>query len=88
MGQKLKPIDTISLAISLVDFFKSAAIVLGMTIIEWARAKQAHAEDRQAVAESDLKIEKAKNEIDKTNSSLSPGSIIRKFLDKRKGPGA
>jgi len=86
LDQKPKPLDTVSLVLSLVEFFKGAAIVMGMTIIEWARAKQAHAEDKQAVAESELNSVKAQNEIEKEHRNVQPSRIIRNFIDKRKKP--
>jgi hypothetical protein len=88
MAENPKPIDTVSLVMGLMDFFKGAAIVMGMTIIEWARAKQAHAEDKQAVAESELKSLEAKNEIDQEHRNIQPSRIIRNFIDKRKKPGS
>ena len=77
-----KPVDTIKLAMSLIDFFKSAAIVLGMTVIEWAKAKQAHAEDQQAVAESELKTVKEQHAIEKAYINHKPHDIVREYLDK------
>ena len=89
MSQKPKPVDSVQLIIELMGFFKSAAIVVGMTIIEWAKAKQAHAEDKQAVAESELNSVKVQNEIEKEHHGIPPSRIIRQFIDKRrKGPGA
>jgi len=70
---------------SLIDFMKSAAIVAAMTIIEWARAKQAHAEDKQAVAESDLAAEKAKSAIAKEYVNRSAHDVVREFLNRSKG---
>lgn len=81
MAENPKPIDSISLVMSLMDFFKGAAIVLGITIIEWAKAKQAHAEDVAETAKSDLATLKAQNEVDKANENKSPDTIIRDFLD-------
>lgn len=83
MSQKPKPTDSIQLIIELVGFFKSAAIVLGMTIIEWARAKQAHAEDKQAVAESELAAEKAKHAIENHHKDHSSADVVRDYLDSK-----
>lgn len=87
MEKKPKPIDSVQLIVEMVGFFKSAAIVLSVMLIEWARAKQAHAEDKQAVAESDLAMEKAKNEIKDSYLGRDASDIVRDYLDSRKGDG-
>jgi hypothetical protein len=76
-----KPTDTVALVVGLMDFFKSAAIVMAMTIIEWARAKQAHAEDQAEVAKSELTSEKAKHAIEMDAQGKSSDAVVRDFLD-------
>lgn len=78
-----KAVSTISLIGSALDLFKSLAIVFTMTMLEFARKKQAKAEFERDKAENDLEIERDANEIENKAESMDSAGIIDNFLDER-----
>lgn len=75
-----KPVDTIELAGSAIGLLKNLGMIFAMVLIEWARARQRLAENKQAVAEAQTTAEQKKGEIDAKNSGKSPADIIDDFL--------
>lgn len=67
----------------LFDVLGKAAIALFMMFMERAKIKQEKAEDKQAKAESDLKIVQKSVEIDKAADAKSDSEIIGDFLSER-----
>lgn len=80
MAEIKKAVSTVDLAVQAVGLIKSAALIFAMVLIEWARARQKLAENKQAVAETELEVHKEKGKIDEKNSQKSPGDIVDDFL--------
>lgn len=75
-----KPVNSVDLALSAVELIKSAALVFGVLILEWARTKQRQAEKRQAVAESNEKTAKEIAHVDAVSSKKLARDIIAEHL--------
>lgn len=80
-----KPIDTVSLVLEVVALVKTASLVLVMTLLEFARIREQKAKDGQAVAESELKVERKQNAIDKDVVGVDPRAIIDEQLRIQNG---
>lgn len=75
-----KPLNSVDLALSAVELIKSAALVFGVLILEWARAKQRQAEKAQAVAEANEKTTKELARVDAVSSKKLARDIIAEHL--------
>lgn len=84
----LKPLSTVDLALSAVGLIKSAALIFGVVLIEWARSRQRLAEGKQAQAESHLVIAKEQGALDAKASTMSSRERIDEFLKSRSKPRA
>lgn len=77
--QLLKPIDTLSLILMITGMLKTAAIVMGAVLVQWAQKQKNLAERRMHVAETDLAIRERQDEIKDPDAD----SVINGFLDSK-----
>lgn len=75
-----KAVNTVDLALSAIGLFKSFALVFGVVLIEWARAKQKLAENKTAVAEADLGSKVKQGEIEGAANAKGADKVIDEFL--------
>lgn len=75
-----KPVSSAQLGLKLMDMLKTVVTVFVVTMIEFLRVKAQKAEDKQAVAETDLKIITKQKEATEANSGKSDTDIISDFL--------
>ena len=75
-----KPTSTADLAIAILKFLQEVWGVVAVLLLGRARAKQRQAEDRTAVAETELEVVRATAEVEKANAKKDPADIIDNFL--------
>ena len=75
-----KALSAVDLTLSAIGLLKSFALIFGVVFIEWARARQKLAENKTAVAETDLKVTLAATEIQRKADAKDPDAIISDFL--------
>lgn len=80
-----KAIDKFSFVWKILGFAKTAFMFLILAIVEFANRRARHAEDRAAIAESDLKIHKLKDEIHDKNRDRDPADTIDEFINEDAG---
>jgi len=77
----LKPVDTTAIIIAALGLLKEVGAIFALAMMEWARIKQHKAEDKTAVAETELKVLKAQVAVEKANAGKDPRDVIGAFLD-------
>jgi len=75
-----KALSAVDLTLSAIGLLKSFALIFGVVFIQWARARQKLAENKTAVAETDLKVTLAAAEIQRKADAKDPDAIISDFL--------
>jgi len=78
----LKPVDTTALLLAVLGLVKELGSIFALAMMEWARIKQHKAEDKAAVAVTELQVEKAKNAVVLYNVQKDPRDVIDDFLSK------
>jgi len=76
----LKPVDTTAVIVAALGLLKEIGAVFALAMMEWARIKQHKAEDKTAVAETNLKVLKAQVAVEKANAGKDPRDVIGDFL--------
>lgn len=76
---KVKALSTVELVSSLVSLIKGLSLALIAVTIEWGERRRRYAEAEQAKAESELRAERMKNEVD-AKTPLNSKDTIRNFL--------
>ena len=80
-----KALSSLELLTAAIGLIKSGALIFGMVLIDWAIRRQKLAENKQAVAESELEVYKQKEKIQGEANSKHPSSIVDEYLN---GPDA
>lgn len=86
MSDLAKPISTIELASSAVALIKTAAVVVVMMVLEWAKIRERRAQIETAVAKSDAAVANLKTEA--TTDARTDAAVIDDFLRARGLDGA
>lgn len=79
-----KAVDTLSLVTSALALFKTLGVVFTMAMLEWARKRAQKAEDRQAVAQAELKIKNYRDRLNEKYKNRTANDIIQSYLDSQK----
>jgi hypothetical protein len=75
-----KPVGTARLVMAGISLLKDLFAVAAATVLEWSRIKARQAEDRAAVAETELKVQKQKAAMEAANVQKDPGQTVDDFL--------
>lgn len=83
MPEIKKTLNTVDLLMQALGLIKTGAIIFGMMLIEWARAKQKIAENKKSIAETNLDILIKQQQIQKEADAKNPDAIIDDYLHKQ-----
>lgn len=80
-----KAISTVQLLTGLLGLVKTVGLAVLVLMLEYINRQKVRAEKGKAIAESDLAIEKGKQEISNETAGKSHADIVRDYL-ARGGP--
>jgi hypothetical protein len=66
--------------VAALGLVKELGAVIALAFMEWARIKRRQAEDKAAVATTDLKILQKQVEVEKADAAKDPRDVIGDFL--------